>query len=173
AVNDTVNIRPDQRTTIPVPVNDKGSLDHTTIIISRQPARGTVSVNADGTITFTPLPGFKGAEAFRYRVRDAHGTLSNEAEVIIYVGEEDFFIPNAITPNGDGINDRFVIPDLHKFRSTMLTIFNRWGNEVYHNPRYDNRWDGNGLSGGTYYYILKVDTPQGHKVIKGWIQLLK
>ncbi|WP_341837241.1 Ig-like domain-containing protein [Chitinophaga pollutisoli] len=173
AVSDTANMRPDQRTVIPVLVNDRGSLDPTTIIISRQPARGTLSVNADGTITFTPLPGFKGAEAFRYRVRDANGTLSNEAEVIIYVGEEDFFIPNAITPNGDGINDRFVIPDLHKFRSTMLTIFNRWGNEVYHNPRYDNRWDGNGLSGGTYYYILKVDTPQGHKVIKGWIQLLK
>ncbi|WP_341838723.1 Ig-like domain-containing protein [Chitinophaga caseinilytica] len=173
AVNDTLNTRPDQRTQIPVLTNDKGAIDPASIVISRQPARGTVTINPDGTVTFAPLPGFKGAEEFRYRMRDVHGTLSNEAVVRIYVGEEDFFIPNAITPNGDGINDRFVIPDLHKFQRVSLTVFNRWGNEVYHKALYDNRWDGNGLSGGTYYYILKVETPQGPKVIKGWIQLLK
>ncbi|WP_126246695.1 Ig-like domain-containing protein [Chitinophaga rhizosphaerae] len=173
AVNDTLNIRPDQRVQIPVLTNDKGAIDPASLVISRQPARGSVTINPDGTVTFSPLPGFKGAEEFRYRMRDVHGTLSNEAVVRIYVGEEEFFIPNAITPNGDGLNDRFVIPDLHKFQRVSLTVFNRWGNEVYHKALYDNKWDGDGLSGGTYYYILKVDMPQGPKVIKGWIQLLK
>ena len=42
-------------------------------------------------------------------------------------------IPNTITPNGDGNNDVFYIPNMNQqiYSSSLLTIINRWGNEVF------------------------------------------
>ncbi|MCW3467174.1 DUF7927 domain-containing protein [Chitinophaga nivalis] len=85
----------------------------------------------------------------------------------------DLFIPNVITPNGDGKNDRFVIPGLNKYPGSSLFIYNRWGNMVYQSKNYDNKWDGHELNEGTYYYILKLNTPQGERNYKGWIELLR
>jgi len=98
--------------------------------------------------------------------------LSNESAVTVTVTGE-IFIPNVITPNGDGKNDRFVIPNLGKYPGTSLFIYNRWGNMVYQSKNYDNKWDGNGLNEGTYYYILKLNTPTGIHDYKGWIELLR
>ncbi len=52
-------------------------------------------------------------------------------------------------------------------------VYNRWGNLVYQSKDYQNQWDGNGLSEGTYYYILQLKTPQGIREYKGWIELLR
>lgn len=38
---------------------------------------------------------------------------------------------------------------------------------------YDNKWNGDGLNEGTYYYILKLRTAQGDRDYKGWIELLR
>jgi len=69
----------------------------------------------------------------------------------------EFIIPNIITPNGDGMNDNFVVKALFG-DGNKLTIYNRWGDKVYENESYKNDWGAtNGsrdLSSGTYYYIL-------------------
>jgi gliding motility-associated-like protein len=153
--------------------NDKWVDDFASIIITMQPARGSLKVEASGQVVYTPDANFKGVDEFTYQVKDLAGNISNEARVRITVADDGFFIPNAITPNNDGINDRFVIPDLYKYPGSSLSVFNRWGNEVYHSGNYNNNWDGTGLSGGTYYYVLKLKMPEGVKAYKGWIQLLK
>jgi len=62
------------------------TIDPATVIISTQPNKGgTVTVNADGTINYTPRQAFRGTESFRYRVRDTLGTLSNAALVRVNV----------------------------------------------------------------------------------------
>jgi len=74
-------------------------------------------------------------------------------------------IPDGISPNGDGINDFFVIPGIENYPDCELTIYNRWGNLIYRKNSYDNSWDGTPNVGilltgkqkvqpGTYYYIL-------------------
>jgi gliding motility-associated-like protein len=74
----------------------------------------------------------------------------------------DLFIPNVITPNGDGINDYFVIsakgsnkPVNSFYESSDLIIFNRWGRKVYQSTNYQNNWNGGNLPDGTYFYVLK------------------
>lgn len=94
---------------------------------------------------------------------------TNEAPI---TGDE-IFIPNTITPNGDGRNDKFVIPGIGRFPGSALTVYNRWGNLVYQSKDYQNQWDGNGLNEGTYFYILQLKTPQGMREFKGWIELLR
>jgi gliding motility-associated-like protein len=76
----------------------------------------------------------------------------------------------AFSPNNDGKNDVLVIEGLNDYRKE-LTIFNRWGNEVYSSDNYQNNWDGTNKSGNplpddTYFYILKID---GNKGYKGYI----
>jgi len=75
-----------------------------------------------------------------------------------------------ITPNGDGINDYFKIQDIGAYASINLTIYNRWGVQVYSNSNYKNDWDGASLDAGAYYYEIKN---VGNKIITGNINILR
>ncbi len=68
------------------------------------------------------------------------------------------FIPNVITPNGDGLNEKFVIENTH-FGWWSIDIYNRWGKSVYHSTDYRNTWNGGNLSAGVYYYDLHHRCP--------------
>ncbi len=68
-----------------------------------------------------------------------------------------FFVPNVITPNGDGKNDTFKIIGLDSFKSNKLYIYNRFGGEVFRSINYQNNWAGEGLREGTYFYYLEIE----------------
>jgi len=75
-------------------------------------------------------------------------------------------IPNVITPDGDGINDAFMIAGLPP--ESSLSILNRWGNRVFETETYENDWKGN-ITDGVYFYILK--TPDDH-TFSGFVQVI-
>ena len=75
-------------------------------------------------------------------------SVSDQAIITV---ECDVIIPNVITPNGDGYNDKFEIEGI-TYSSNTLAIFNRWGQKVYEVSNYSNQWDGGDLPDGTYYY---------------------
>lgn len=92
--------------------------------------------------------------------------------------EEVVFVSETLTPNGDGVNDTWMIYGIEKFPENQVDIYNRWGERVYSKQGYSNTWNGAGLNsdksvpGGSYYYILRLygdDT----EVMKGWIYLAK
>ncbi len=93
----------------------------------------------------------------------------------------DIAIPEGFSPNGDGINDSFVIKNIQLYPNNHLLIFNRWGNKLYEGKPYMNNWDGRNYEGGnlgtdnlpvgTYFYIL--DLGDGSKVRKGYIYLAR
>lgn len=120
---------------------------------------GLVSKTFTGTITNTA------------KAMTAEGTpdvSSNTVETVVDVA--DFIIPNIITPNGDGSNDTFKIKGLDNYPGTQVTIFNRWGNEVYRSADYKNEWDGSQLNEGTYYYIISRREKEGAATLyKGWL----
>lgn len=83
-------------------------------------------------------------------------------------------IPNVFTPNGDGINDFFIIENIERFPNSKLEIFNRWGNLVFKHDNYKNDWDGNDLNAGTYYYIFYPNDLTGKSEIqKGYFSLIR
>lgn len=77
----------------------------------------------------------------------------------------------AFSPNGDGYNDFFEIDNIGLHPNAELTIFNRWGQEVYKAQGYRNTWSGEDLPDGTYYYVL--DLKNGNPVLKGYVTLLR
>jgi gliding motility-associated-like protein len=78
-------------------------------------------------------------------------------------------IPNLITPNQDDKNDTFEIP-ANKEGKGSLSIYNRWGDQVYENFQYKNDWTGQDLSENIYYYLF---TYPGCDSYKGWVQIIK
>ncbi|MFN8238067.1 MAG: gliding motility-associated C-terminal domain-containing protein [Chitinophagales bacterium] len=91
--------------------------------------------------------------------------------------KENIFIPNAFTPNGDGINDVF-IPRSLILKSMKLGIFNKWGNKVFETDDLTQSWDGNykgqPAEPGTYGYFFVGECVQGEKInINGNITLLR
>jgi uncharacterized repeat protein (TIGR01451 family)/gliding motility-associated-like protein len=85
-----------------------------------------------------------------------------------------FFIPNVITPEGDGLNDTFEIKGLNSFTNNEIVILNRYGDHVFQRVNYQNDWAAEGLVAGTYFYILKTTDAQGRiHEFKGWIQVIK
>ena len=156
--------------------NDRPGLTNSPLVpgsieIISQPKNGSIELLADGTVIYTPNPGFVGEDTFVYRVKDELGFWSNNATVTITIEANDFFIPNIFTPNGDGTNDNFEIVGIEGFDRVALTIVNRWGNEVYRNDKYDNTWSGKGLNEGTYYYIITLYKAGTQKVLKGWVAI--
>ncbi|TAH31429.1 MAG: PKD domain-containing protein [Cytophagales bacterium] len=74
--------------------------------------------------------------------------------------------PNVITPNKDGKNDVFFLPDRIGYQ---LEIYTRWGGLIFKTDNYKNDW-GEDIDNGVYYYLLT--SPKGIKC-KGWINVLK
>ncbi|WP_316831662.1 gliding motility-associated C-terminal domain-containing protein [Pedobacter aquatilis] len=178
AFDDHVDTRANQPVIIDVLANDdpgNSSLDKLTVEIVTQPKHGTVRVNADGTITYTPNPGYTGSDSFAYRVKDAFGYSTNTAQANINSNFFTIKVPNLFTPNGDGINDTWEIRGLNQYQENELTIVNRWGNEVFRQRNYQNTWTGEGLSEGTYYYALRVRRAGSNEfeVLKGYITLIR
>ncbi|MEX6691141.1 gliding motility-associated C-terminal domain-containing protein [Danxiaibacter flavus] len=102
--------------------------------------------------------------------------INNQLPVDINLAMEhhdEFYIPNVITPNGDGKNDTWKIKGLDLTAQNEVVIFNRWNNIVYETKNYTNTWDGKGLNAGTYFYILKIKKDGNEKVYKGFIMLMR
>jgi hypothetical protein len=90
ANDDTATTSQDTPVTINVVANDTdpdpgGSVDPASVVLGPQPASGTVTNNGNGTVTYTPNPGFTGSASFTYRVSDRSGAISNPGTVTVEV----------------------------------------------------------------------------------------
>ncbi|GAB4128433.1 MAG: hypothetical protein OHK0045_18050 [Raineya sp.] len=83
----------------------------------------------------------------------------------IFIPAPPVLPPNAITPNGDGVNDTFEIAEAN----SKIKIWNRWGKLIFKSDNYKNDWGKDAVS-GTYYYFL--ESPSGVNC-NGTIQVLK
>ena len=84
-------------------------------------------------------------------------------------------VPNAFSPNGDGIHDRWEIYGLRAFPNCQVAVYNRYGQPVFNRRGYSEPWDGNyhgkPVPAGTYYYVIK--SSRGTELYTGWVELLR
>ncbi len=69
-------------------------------------------------------------------------------------------IPNVFTPNGDGVNDAWLIENIEMFPAAEVYIFNRWGQLMFTSKGYTEPWDGSYrghfVPAGTYMYVIDL-----------------
>lgn len=101
------------------------------------------------------------------------------AEATILMVNDFLQFPNVVTPNGDGINDRFVIKNLVGglgYPINSLYIYNKWGSLVYHRDNIasdDDFWDPAGVPAGTYFYRFTGRGYNGNVEHNGAVEVIK
>jgi len=130
----------------------------------------TVSTSA---ITSSPVGKYpinvSGAGGSNYAITYIPGTLT-----ILPVNIQ-LIIPNTFTPNGDNINDTWIITYIEYYPNATVNVFNRYGEKILTSIGYGVPWDGRykgiNVPSGTYYYI--IDTKTGNKPISGWVAVIR
>lgn len=161
--------------------------------------KSSETVLAGGTITLTPLyvygnqlsykwtpstylgsdtaaaPKCTPADDIIYRLTlTAEGgcSVSETIQAVVLKGPE---VPNAFSPNGDGINDTWKIKYLNSYPDASVEVYGRSGQLVFRSTGYNVEWDGTykgtPLPVGTYYYI--INPKNGRPVISGSVTLVK
>jgi gliding motility-associated-like protein len=101
-------------------------------------------------------------------------TSTNRTPVVASITSTHKDIMYLFTPNNDGINDKWELPEIRTYGKCDVKVFNRWGKEVYANQDYDNTWEGissgSPLPEGAYYFVIKTEKAG---VITGTVNIVR
>ena len=178
AVNDTFYVDFEEEVLVEPLVNDY-DLDADSISlrsIIEFPSNGVLSIFID-SFYYKSDKNFSGIDTMQYSICDNQiPSLCDTAYVFFYVqNRPKLIVPNGISPNNDGLNDKLVVKNIDYYSHINLTIFNRWGQSVYNHSDYDNTWAGlndtsEPLPDGTYFYVIVIEDSAekltGYVVIK-------
>jgi gliding motility-associated-like protein len=108
-------------------------------------------------------------------VRNSYGCVATDTvTVFVYNGVT---VPSGFSPNGDGVNDFWVLPFSGTFPTIVVEVYNRWGELLFHSDGYSQPWDGTyegkALPIGTYYYVIQLNDPRFPKALTGPVTILR
>jgi gliding motility-associated-like protein len=132
--------------------------------------------NLSNATIFNPTTSPLFTSTYILSVTDINSCINADTVVVtVIVVSTDISISTVFSPNGDGINDNWFIKNISIYPENEVTVFNIYGNEVFHKKGYNNDWqgtyNGNSLPDGTYFYIVKTD---GISVsLKGSLDILR
>lgn len=158
-------------------VNDAGLGISGNVTLVNSVTNGIIVIDSLGNFTYTPNAGFCGTDLFTYNTCDQNGLCANAGVNLIVTCDSTVTTTTGFSPNGDGVNDNWVIQGIETKQNTV-TVFDRWGNQVISFTNYNNTntaWDGKNSNGvelpaGTYFY--SIDIPN-EKSKKGWVEITK
>lgn len=150
-----------------------GSSNGTPIVIAWTPNSTLTGAN-----TFTPVAKPTTTTNYTMSVTDQNGCSATD-NALVNVIPYCIKIMNAFTPNGDGMNDRWLVTNgAACTKRIAVAVYNRYGSVVYKNDNYNNDWDGtyNGkpVADGTYYYSITYTTITDKTIfMKGDVTILR
>ena len=86
---------------------------------------------------------------------------------VVDVTSVSTFVPNFISPNGDGKNDAF---EITADDAINLHVYNRWGKKVYESDNYQNSWQPKDIPSGVYFYEILFSDKNTR--CNGWVQVM-
>ncbi|MCW3103558.1 MAG: gliding motility-related protein [Bacteroidetes bacterium] len=123
-------------------------------------------------ISTSLVPTVSGVTVYQLMVTDQCGYVTSDTVIIDVLLDCQLIIPNIFTPNGDGVNDEFLVSG-NGIKSFSMTIYNRWGIKVFQSDDIATGWNGGNSPDGTYYAIIKAETISGKTFDQGhYFQLL-
>jgi gliding motility-associated-like protein len=148
-----------------------------------EPSASAVCGEVTTTKTHLPATTFPvGMSDVRYDFTDDFGNVST-CTFTVNVLESNvlFLVSQIVTPDGDGVNDRWELTNIEKYDENTVVIVDRWGSKIFQQSGYDNVnvfWDGTNTSGtivptGTYFYSIEIRT-RGAVIKKtGFLELIQ
>ena len=129
---------------------------------------------SDGVITFAQDV----SNTYFISLVDDNGIRSNVDTVSVAVTDCSALqleIPTAFTPNGDQVNDAWLIENIQYLDAVDVSVYNRYGQRLFNSQGYATPWDGtyenNLLPAGTYYYVIQV--AEGAEIYNGSVSILR
>lgn len=124
---------------------------------------------------FSPTPIVQPVNDILYKVEAiGEGDCKTDSWIRVVV-LRDLIIPNAFSPNGDGINDEWDIRNLGSYPGARITIFDRSGNKIFNSIGYSKKWNGTynnqPVPMGTYYYVIEPMNQK--KAISGSLLIIR
>ena len=112
------------------------------------------------------------AGSYYIKIKDNAGC---ESDTLITL-KNTFFIPTGISPNGDNMNEQWIIPGIEEFPNCAVQIFSQWGSVVYETKAgytvpWDGLFDGKKLPEANYFYL--IDLGDGSQKLNGKITLAR
>lgn len=166
------NAGPDKGTTLGVPVLLAANVIGDSISYSWSP-----SLYLDNPFFLQPMASPPvGVVDYKLTVisRVGCGSDSDNVKVTVY---NDLYIPTGFTPNNDGKNDTWFIPALSIFPEFELSVYNRYGNRIFHTLNQQLKWGGSykGLPqpAGIYIYVLTISQGGKKDIYKGTFTLIR
>lgn len=167
AERDSITTTLNTNVDLDIVANDIGNINEAQIL--EGPFNGELDGAFNPLFTYKPNPGFRRTDSVTYQVCDqkCSDVCDTNVWIIKVFGDTREFIPNGFSPNGDGVNDVFIIPGIELFQDNEFIVLNRSGEPVFKAKPYQNDWSGNINAGflnpgqkvtdGTYFYILRLD----------------
>ena len=116
------------------------------------------------------------SQYFYLTITDRYGCVNSDSVLVSVSDESSVFIPNAFTPNNDGLNDQFIVKG-DDIESVQMLIFNRWGDEIFQSNDKNVGWNGiyksKLVEPLVYVYKIKVNEFRGTTTIQLIIEEIK
>ena len=172
--NITAILNPNGQVTITAAMVNNGSFDNCSVAsVALSKTVFDCSNLGTNTVLFTVTDG-----SGNTRVVPVQVTVTKRfGDVDNVCGELNINVSQAITPNGDGVNDTWMISNIESYPKNNVKVFNRWGSEVFSANVYRNDWNGHYKNSdqslpdaSSYYYQIDLD---GDGTIEkdGWIYI--
>jgi gliding motility-associated-like protein len=108
---------------------------------------------------------------------NAYGCHTEASQTILILPDPHLWVPSGFTPNGDGLNDQFVIGGV-EVKTFEMWVFDRWGKAVFYSDNITNGWDGHvggsAAPEGVYVFKINATTNVDKKIVRaGSVTLIR
>ena len=154
----------------PAPAQKSATVTATPIQPAVTPRTIQPSLSSNNTLSQMPLTN---TSIYSQNIQDDPVLQKMPEDAIDWTPPTKVEIPNVFTPNGDGINDNFIIKGIENCEKRQLEVRNQSGNIVFRSSHYENEWNGDNCPDGTYRFQLIYSSHNISQTLTGTVTIIR